>query len=408
MKRKVISMLLVVAMAASMLTGCGSEGSGSESGGTQESGTTNEETGDTGTDSEEAGDSGEAQGDNASGESYSIAGSTWGAGAYPLDIIVHAEEIIANLAGIQLDVADNQFTADKVVTDLESQLATSPDGVVLFTVVDAVFGTLKEKLDGANVPYVVDTNFPSDEGLWEEFKEDPLFIGAATASQYEIGVEIAETMLADGHKTATILAAASGDYSHDTRIAGFTAKFEEGGGTILQVMHCSDPSEATTKANDLLTANPDMDAVYATGGDYLSALAAIKSADSSAEYAIYGTDIAPDLIDSVTDGTIAAMNGGQHLCGALSLCMLINYLDGHPIQDSDGKSPIIDDFPTFLITKDNAAGFKVLYAEESCFITDEEFQVLLYRYNPEVTYADFEEFVKGYTDNIYAKAAAAE
>lgn len=64
-------------------------------------------------------------------------------------------------------------------------------------------------------------------------------------------------------------------------------------------MHCSDPSESTTKANDLVMANPDVDAVYCSGGDYLSAVAAIKAGDSSYKFDLYGTDVAPDLIDYI-------------------------------------------------------------------------------------------------------------
>ena len=374
--KRLISMLLVVVMIVASLAAC---------------------------DKKEAG-TGEM---HESGKVYSIAGNNFGAGAYPLDIIGHAEQKIVNITGAKLDIADNQFTADKIVTDLESQLATSPDGVLMLCLVDAVFGTVKEKCNEAKVPYVLDTNLPTDQALLEEIKNDPLFIGAATADQYKIGAEIANVMLNDGITEAVILAAAVGDYSHDTRIKGFTETYEANGGTVVQVMHCSDPSEATTKANDLLMANPDIPAVYATGGDYLSALVAIKTADASAKYALYGTDIAPDLIEAVEAGVISCMNGGQHLCGAMVMCMLINYLDGHQILDENGKVPFITDFPTYTITTDNAAGFKVLYAEDSCFITEEEFKVLLHRYNPDVDFATYRKFTDDYDDTIYAKAEAA-
>lgn len=46
-------------------------------------------------------------------------------------------------------------------------------------------------------------------------------------------------------------------------------------------------------------ANPDVDAVYCSGGDYLSAVAAIKAGDSSYKFDLYGTDVAPDLIDYI-------------------------------------------------------------------------------------------------------------
>ena len=113
------------------------------------------------------------------------------------------------------------------------------------------------------------------------------------------------------------------------------------------------------------------------------------------------THVAPDLIDYIEQGVIQAMNGGNHVNGAISLCLLVNYLDGHQILDADGKPPVLDYLSTYLITPDNAAHFKALYADESCFISDEQFQSLLYKYNPDVTVDTYDEFLKTYADTIY-------
>lgn len=392
-RRRFLGVLLAGAMAVSLLSGCGEQGAAAE---TPEKGNGTQNS------AQDSGGSGAA----ADADGISIAANTWGSGAYPLDIIVHADERVAKAAGINLDVADNQFTADKVISDLQSQLANNPDGVLMMSVVDAVFGNVQQLCDAKGVPYVLDTGLPSDESVFESMKNDKLFIGAATATQYESGANLARAAAAAGNKTAVILAAAMGDYSHDQRIAGFTAAFEETGGQVRQVMHCSDPSEATTKANDLMTANADVDCVYTTGGDYLSAMAAIKSSDPTAEYELYGTDVAPDLIDYIQQGVIQAMNGGGHVCGAISMCLMINYLDGHQILDADGKAPIFDDLNLYMITAENAAGFKKLHETESCFVTDEEFKSLLYRFNPEVSYETFDAFVKNYADLMCERAKA--
>ena len=388
MKKKAISLLLVGAMVAAMVAGCGnasSDNNGAAAGG----------------DSSAKSESNSSAKSEGSSDGYTIAANIWGTGAYPLDIIVHADEKAAAVAGAKVDVADNQFTADKIVTDLQSQLASKPDAVLMFSVVDAVFGSVQELCDAQKVPYALDTNFPSDQEVWDSIKADPLFIGGIAASPYEMGKTLADQAIEAGDKTAVVLGAAIGDYSHDQRIAGFTEEFESKGGKVLQTMHCSDPSESTTKANDLVMANPDVDAVYCSGGDYLSAVAAIKAGDSSYKFDLYGTDVAPDLIDYIEQGVIQAMNGGNHVNGAISLCLLVNYLDGHQILDADGKPPVLDYLSTYLITPDNAAHFKALYADESCFISDEQFQSLLYKNNPDVTVDTYDEFLKTYADTIY-------
>ena len=382
--KKGLALLVAASMTAATLMGCSSQGANDGAKDTQ------------------------AVGGEEKEGSYSIAGNIWGTGAYPLDIIIHADEKVAAIADVKFDVADNQFTADKIISDLQNQLSTKPDAVLMFSVVDAVFGNVQELCDAQKVPYALDTNFPSDPEVWEQIKNDPLFIGGIAASPYEMGKEIAELALSNGNKTAVLLGAAIGDYSHDQRMAGFKDTFTAGGGEVLQEMHCSDPSESTTKANDLMTANPDVDCVYATGGDYLSALSAIKAGDSAASYMVYGTDVAPDLLDYIESGVITAMNGGNHVNGAVAMTLLINYLDGHQILDADGKAPVLDYFKTYLITKDNVAGFQKLYANESCFFTDDEFKTLLYKFNPDVNIETYEQFLNTAADVIYAKAEAAK
>lgn len=385
MKKKAISLLMAGAMVAALLAGCGNKTDNAAGGsGTSAAPENNKEA-----------DAPKTEG------GYNIAANIWGTGAYPLDIIIHADEKAAAIAGVNLDVADNQFTADKIVSDLQSQLASKPDGVLMFSVVDAVFGSVQELCDAQEVPYALDTNFPSDQEVWESIKADPLFIGGIAASPYEMGKTLADEAIEAGNKTAVILGAAIGDYSHDQRIAGFSEEFEAKGGTVTQIMHCSDPSESTTKANDLIMANPDVDAVYCSGGDYLSAIAAIKAGDSSYEFDVYGTDVAPDLIDYIESGVIQAMNGGNHVNGAIAECLLVNYLDGHQILDAEGKAPVLDYLSTYLITPENAEHFQKLYADESCFITEEQFQSLLYKYNPDVSVETYDEFLKTYADSIY-------
>ena len=163
MKKKAISLLLVGAMVAAMVAGCGNASS--------------DNNGAAGGDSSAKSESNSSAKSEGSSDGYTIAANIWGTGAYPLDIIVHADEKAAAVAGAKVDVADNQFTADKIVTDLQSQLASKPDAVLMFSVVDAVFGSVQELCDAQKVPYALDTNFPSDQEVWDSIKADPLFIG---------------------------------------------------------------------------------------------------------------------------------------------------------------------------------------------------------------------------------------
>lgn len=64
-----------------------------------------------------------------SNTSYTIATNNFGAGVYPLDTNAAYEQNAADALGVTLNVTNNEFTADKSITQLQNQLASAPDGV---------------------------------------------------------------------------------------------------------------------------------------------------------------------------------------------------------------------------------------------------------------------------------------
>ena len=191
---------------------------------------------------------------DAGGEGgYTIATNNFGVGAYPLDMMVANEQSAANATGMTLTVTNNEFTADKVITQLQNQLAASPDGVAFLGISETLFPVAAQYCKNAKTPYVFYACSPTDEDM-EKIEQDEYYVGMVIYSPKNEGARLAELALADGCKTAVISAGASGDYAHDRRIIGFTETFEAGGGEILFVSHSADPSEAVQKTNDYMTA----------------------------------------------------------------------------------------------------------------------------------------------------------
>ena len=288
-----------------------------------------------------------------------IAANTWGVGAYPLDIIFEALTPLETSAGdLSIDLANNEFKA---------------------------------------VSY---THLPADAD-WPAIQENAYYTGAVISQEYAAGAAMGELGLADGNQTAIISAAALGDYVHDQRIAGFTDTFEAGGGEVVYVAHSADPSEGVQKANDFMTAYPDADMIYCTGGDYLSATISAMSSRPEADYKLYGSDMSPETAQSILNGDVTALNGGQWIAGSLAAALLINRLDGHAILDENGQAPLFDNMNLVMLTKDNAQGFINLMAEGG-LLTEADFDTLLYRNNPNVDYQSFYDFV-GNVDELISE-----
>ena len=154
---------------------------------------------------------------DAGGEGgYTIATNNFGVGAYPLDMMVANEQSAADATGMTLTVTNNEFTADKVITQLQNQLAASPDGVAFLGISETLFPVAAQYCKNAKTPYVFYACSPTDEDM-EKIEQDEYYVGMVIYSPKNEGSRLAELALADGCKTAVISAGASGDYAHDRR-----------------------------------------------------------------------------------------------------------------------------------------------------------------------------------------------
>lgn len=404
MKKKMLAAVLSAAMVGSLaLTGCGSSsdsGSASSASSAAEASSTAEASSEAASASSDS--AAEASGDFAE---YAIATNDFGAGEYSLDLnnwII--QYLIEEEIGGTVDITDNQFTVDKIITQLQSQLSTGPDGVLMIGIADSVYPAVMKNCDEAGVPYGLFATVPTDADI-ETLQSDELFAGYAGFDPTEEGSLMAEKALEAGCTKAVICAGAEGDYNHDHRVIGFTETFEAGGGEVLGVAHCTDPSEGVTKASDLVSANMDADCAYGCGAGYITAFESVAS-NLGLDYKIYGSDITTDIIGDIVDGKVEAITGGANTSAAIGTILLVNYLDGNPIKDEDGKAPIITDLKLFTVTADNAEDFAAYWPDNATKTLGlDDIKNCLYRYNPDVTLDDIIELCQNYPEIVYEKIA---
>lgn len=398
MRKKMISALLAAAMmGALVLGGCGSEGQtpdSQEPAEKQEGSKTPEE------------DKQKPAGDENGGASYTFGFNTWGSGSYPLEVQSNAANTVMSQINCSIDTINNEFTADKIIQDLQSQISKGVDGIAMFNVAPALFGNISSICQEAEKPFVLYDKMPLEEDVLNQIKQNPYFLGVVACQDYDAGVQIGELALEDGCKKAIIVRAAAGDTAHDERERGFREVFEAGGGEIIGITNCADPSEAVTKSNDLITANPDADCLYGLGSDFAQgAINAIetRSDGASENLKIYTTDITPDMAQLLIDGRLAAFNGGQSEEGAIACCLLINYLDGHQILDENGEVPILNTMQMVNLTKEQAQGYIDVIQGGDSPISIDIYKSLLYRYNPDVTYQTYVDLFNRYAQEYTSK-----
>ena len=384
-------MVLAVAMASSLaLTGCGSGGDSGQSNGTQGTGGSSEQ--------ENTSSSGGQSGD-LSNLGYTFATNDFGQGEYSLDINAWIIDSVAQHIGSTVDVVDNQFTVDNIVTQLRSQLSKGPDGVCMIGIAETVFPAISQACQEANVPYSFFATPPVDADV-ETMEEDPLYAGTVLFDPEAEAAYLAEKAYEAGGRKAVILAGAQGDYNHDHRITGFTKKFEELGGKVLDVARCDNPGQGDEKGSNLLSANKDADVAIGAGAGYITSLEGVRE-KMGLDYKIYGCDTTPNLIQDVIDGKVEIISAGANTGAGFAEILLINKLLGHPILDADGKAPYTKDLTLFYCDSSNCEKFQKFWDEcQKSPLTQEEVMNLI---GEDVTYDDFITALKNYADDSYAK-----
>lgn len=391
MKKRLLGMVLAVAMASSLaLTGCGSGGDSGQSNDTQGIGGSSEQ---------ENTSSSSGQSGDLSNLGYTFATNGFGQGEYALDINAWVIDSVAQHVGSTVDVVDNQFTVDNIVTQLRSQLSKGPDGVCMIGIAETVFPAISQACQEANVPYSFFATPPVDADV-ETMEEDPLYAGTVLFDPEAEAAYLAEKAYEAGGRKAVILAGAQGDYNHDHRITGFTKKFEELGGKVLDVARCDNPGQGDEKGSNLLSANKDADVAIGAGAGYITSLEGVRE-KMGLDYKIYGCDTTPNLIQDVIDGKVEIISAGANTGAGFAEILLINKLLGHPILDADGKAPYTKDLTLFYCDSSNCEKFQKFWDEyQKNPLTQEEVMNLI---GDDVTYDDFITALKNHADDSYAK-----
>jgi len=138
---------------------------------------------------------------------------------------------------------------------------------------------------------------------------------------------------------------------------GFTETIEAKGHNVVQVVDGQNvPEIAQGAAEDLLTANPDMDAVYATGEPALTAaIAAARSQGMTDRITLVGWDLNELAIQAIEDGfLVGVVQQDLYTEGVAAVDAAMDLLNDKEVQDNI-------EVPVDIVTKENVDEYKALF-----------------------------------------------
>ena len=232
------------------------------------------------------------------------------------------------------------------IAAIESMISQGVKGIAITPTSPNLQTELQKAVDAGIKVVLIDNDIPAWTGK-----------SAVVATDNLAGGKLAGTWLA-GHLAAGakigVLQGVLGNPSLDARVTGMLDTLGSGATVAAKAPTDCDQTKGLNAAQDMLTAHPDIQAIYgACGPPILGALQAIKNAGiASGKITVVGFDASPGEITAIIAGDEAgSVAQFPSKMGSLGLQTLEDAVNGKNVSAAV-------DTGTEMVTKDNAAQFK--------------------------------------------------
>lgn len=254
----------------------------------------------------------------------------------------------AEAAGAELVIfnANNDPSAQN--SAIETYIEQGVDGLAVVAIdVNGIMPAV-EQADAAGIPVVaIDAILPADGPQKAQIGVDNAQAGA------DLAVYLNETDA--GGKMGIV--GALNSFIQNVRLDGFKNALDADKVEVFSTVDGQNVQDiALTAAENLMTANPDMTLVYATGEPAMvGAVAAVVSQGRQADVALYGWDLTAQVIDGIDDGFVkAVIQQDPAGMGAASVDALMALTKGESVEAEISV-------PVAIVTKDNVEEFRSLF-----------------------------------------------
>lgn len=336
MKKKILSIMMVISMTGALLTGCGSSQPSADAAQTE---VVEAEKGEESTEPEaEVTEAAETEGNfNYTFVSPLVSHEYW----MEVDEGIQAE---AEATGVNVNtIGETKVDVDAMVKYIDSAIASKVDGIITMALSPSAIGPAIDRAKDAGIPVIlVDTDAP-------ESKRDA-YVGT---SNYDAGKAAGEAMIeaTGGNAQIGIIRGTEGQETDNDRIDGFQdAIADEAGMKVIDIQSCnSDMLTGTQKAQDMLKAYPEMNAIF--GSEGTGAVAAGKilvEQGKEGQVTVIGFDDTEECLDYIRQGVVhGTIAQKPNYMGKTAVDMLNDINSGKQLEET-----LIDSGVT-LVTKDN-------------------------------------------------------
>ena len=258
----------------------------------------------------------------------------------------------ADAAGVELVIfnANNDPAAQN--SAIETYIQQGVDGLAVVAIdVNGIMPAV-EQAAAAGIPVVaIDAILPGEGPHQAQVGVDNAAAGA------ELGQVFVDWAAANGGAKVGIVGALN-SFIQNVRLEGFTGVLEGVEGiTMADTVDGQNVQDvALSAAENLMTANPDMTAIYATGEPaLLGAVAAVESQGRQADVKVFGWDLTASAVAGIdADYVEAVIQQDPAGMGAAAVEALVTLSDGGTVERN---IPV----PVTIVTSENVDDFRSMF-----------------------------------------------
>lgn len=381
--KKVLSFLLVIALAFTTFVGCSN--SSSTSGSTAAA----------------SGTSAASTGSNPKKFKIGFPWATSSTDPTFVSIVTNVRAAVES-AGGELVLVESNLTADSLINNVNDLISRGVNGIILMPASDSMLPTVDKLCSNAGVYYSTMFRTISDPTIRKQIYSSKYFAGGCNEDDEKCAYNITKTMSQQGVKNLCVINIAKGDTSSDLRDKGVAEGVKETGIKLLNTTYgITVQTDMTKTIESYIAAYPEMDGILLAGTYCPAALPTIEKALS--DHNLAGKIKVGRIDFDFTMGQYlanksfnVAYGGQQQIDPLLSTVILVNSVIGTPIV-KDGPFNLITNYLE-LTSKTEADDFLTFFLGKTPVYTSDEIKKSLIKYyNPSINEDTFKKAVASFT-----------
>lgn len=252
---------------------------------------------------------------------------------------------------VSYQAQEKETDVEKQVQMMENAITAQYDAIILSAADSKALNPTIAKANKAGIPVVLINDTIDMDNLEEEGGYVETYVGIDQSVAASYAADYVNENFEGGN--VALIEGAAGVLAGEQRLNGFKDNLNDGFEVVASQTANWDRNEAYSVMQNILTANPDLNIVWAVSSEMgQGALAAIEEAGKTGEITVLDFDCLDDDIQAIEDGTLAGsvkQFPREMSKAAIDACMSV--LDGETL-DAETLTE------TKLITKDNLSEAK--------------------------------------------------